>query len=112
MRRMCRAWRECNLPGRREGPSCFVGALGLALNVERLRLARVFGRRLASGPFSTPLTVAWLGLFLLVRVADGEAGGRIALDAVGRHGIPEAVSGQGGKTVEHLRQIAGRQRHQ
>jgi len=34
------------------GPICFVGALGLALNVQGVRLARAVGRRLAAGPFS------------------------------------------------------------
>ena len=35
------------------GPICFVGALGLALNVQGVRLARAVGRRLAAGPFSS-----------------------------------------------------------
>src|SRR5262244_1895988 len=43
---------------------------------------------------------------VLVGVAHGEPGRGVALDAVGRHGIAQAVLGEGGEAVDHLGQVA------
>src|SRR5262244_1074643 len=47
-----------------------------------------------------------LRLLVLVGVAHGEPGRGVALDAVGRHGIAQAVLGEGGEAVDHLGQVA------
>src|SRR5215471_2003047 len=53
-----------------------------------------------------------LRLLVLVRVAHGEPSRRVTLDAVGRHGIAEAVLGEGSEAVDHLGQVTRRQCHE
>src|SRR5215471_18395593 len=53
-----------------------------------------------------------LRLLVLVRVAHGEPGRRVALDAIRRHGIAQAVLGEGGEAVDHLGHVARGQCHE